>query len=155
MDWFLDFCINWRWVVSFTLLPFYPQGKTCDTHWIGGWLGLGACLDDVKKWTFLILPASSQSVHQLLYWGSFNSSCKHDNFRGQARRKNRYIRYINIQSVSEIVLQWYSKCYCVASVTKTFALKGVQTIHRSTPWHSRHTVTFGIPLWRFFLKHPI
>jgi hypothetical protein len=25
----------------------------------------------------------------------------------------------------------YSKCYCVASVTKTFILKGVQTIHRS------------------------
>jgi hypothetical protein len=28
-------------------------------------------------------------------------------------------------------LQLYSKCYCVASVTKTFALRGVQTIHRS------------------------
>jgi hypothetical protein len=26
---------------------------------------------------------------------------------------------------------WYSKCYFVASVTKTFILKGVQTIHHS------------------------
>jgi hypothetical protein len=30
-------------------------------------------------------------------------------------------------------LQWYSKCYYVASVTKMFALKEVQIIHRSTP----------------------
>jgi hypothetical protein len=30
------------------------------------------------------------------------------------------------------------KYYCVASVTKTFALKGVQTIHRSTPRTSYH-----------------
>jgi hypothetical protein len=29
-------------------------------------------------------------------------------------------------------LQWYSKCYCVASVTKTFTLKGIQINHRST-----------------------
>jgi hypothetical protein len=28
-------------------------------------------------------------------------------------------------------LQWYSKCYSVASVTKKFTLKGVQTTHRS------------------------
>jgi hypothetical protein len=37
-----------------------------------------------------------------------------------------------IQGVSKTALQWYSKCYCVESVTKTFTLKGVQTIiHRS------------------------
>jgi hypothetical protein len=35
-----------------------------------------------------------------------------------------------IQGVSKRDLQWYFKCYCVASVTKTFTLKGVQTIHR-------------------------
>jgi hypothetical protein len=39
----------------------------------------------------------------------------------------------NIQGFSKRLLQWYSKCYCVAGVTTTFALKGVQTIHRSTP----------------------
>jgi hypothetical protein len=46
------------------------------------------------------------------------------------------------------------------TVTKSFTLKGVQTIHRSTPWpmdslyafkrkrfrNSRHTVTFKMPL---------
>jgi hypothetical protein len=35
-----------------------------------------------------------------------------------------------LQGVSKISLQWYSKGYSVASVTKTFTLKGVQTIHR-------------------------
>jgi hypothetical protein len=36
-------------------------------------------------------------------------------------------------TVSKRALQWYSKCYCVASVTRTFTLKGVHTIHRLTP----------------------
>jgi hypothetical protein len=35
-----------------------------------------------------------------------------------------------LQGASKTVLQWYSKCYCVASVTKTSVLKGIQTIHR-------------------------
>jgi hypothetical protein len=47
------------------------------------------------------------------------------------------------------------KCYCVASVTKTFTLKGVQGVER---WkvctsfeykrfrNAHHTVTFEIPL---------
>jgi hypothetical protein len=66
-----------------------------------------------------------------------------------------------MQGVSEIALQWYSKCYCFASVTKTFKLKGVQIIKFSTRcWtmdslyafkckycrNTRHTVTFGIAL---------
>jgi hypothetical protein len=64
------------------------------------------------------------------------------------------------QGVSKITLQWYSKCYWVANVTKTFTLKGVRTIHRSTSWkinslyvfkykrfsNTCHKVTFGIPL---------
>jgi hypothetical protein len=36
-----------------------------------------------------------------------------------------------MQGVSKRASQWYSKCYHVASATKTFTLKGVQTIHRS------------------------
>jgi hypothetical protein len=36
-----------------------------------------------------------------------------------------------MQGASERALQRYSKYYCVASVTKMFKLKGVQTIHRS------------------------
>jgi hypothetical protein len=38
-----------------------------------------------------------------------------------------------IHGVLKRALQWYSKCYCVVIVTKTFTLKGLQTIHLSTP----------------------
>jgi hypothetical protein len=65
-----------------------------------------------------------------------------------------------MRGVSERALQWYSKCYCVANVTRTFTLKGVQTIHPTAPTtmstlyafeckrsrNIRHKVTFGIPL---------
>jgi hypothetical protein len=70
-----------------------------------------------------------------------------------------------MQSVSKRALQWYSKCYCVASITKTFTLKGGQTVHRPRCWmdnlyafkykcfrNTRHTVTFGIPLLSSFLN---
>jgi hypothetical protein len=36
-----------------------------------------------------------------------------------------------MQGVSKRALEWYSKCCCVVGVTKTFTLKGVQTLHRS------------------------
>jgi hypothetical protein len=35
---------------------------------------------------------------------------------------------IFLRDVSKRALQWYSKCYCVASVTKTFTLKGVSRV---------------------------
>jgi hypothetical protein len=35
-----------------------------------------------------------------------------------------------MQGVPKIALKLYSKCYCVASVTKTFTPEGVQTIER-------------------------
>jgi hypothetical protein len=56
-----------------------------------------------------------------------------------------------IHGVSEIALQWYSKCYCVANVTKTFTLKGVQTIHRSPPW----TASLEIPTFVIRSSFPI
>jgi hypothetical protein len=73
-----------------------------------------------------------------------------------------------IQDVSKAALQWYSKCYCVASVMKTFTLNRLQTIHPSRCQamdslyafkykHFRntgHTVIFGIPCKAFFFKHP-
>jgi hypothetical protein len=73
-----------------------------------------------------------------------------------------------IQSVSKWTLQWYSKCYFVASVTKTFTFKGTQTTHCSKCWmmdnlytfkfkcfrNTRHKVTFGIPLWSSFWNTP-
>jgi hypothetical protein len=39
-----------------------------------------------------------------------------------------------MQGVSKRALQWYSKCYSLASVTKVFTLKGVQTIHHLRCW---------------------
>jgi hypothetical protein len=39
-----------------------------------------------------------------------------------------------MQRFSERSLQWYSKCYCVASVTIIIILKGAKTIHCSTAW---------------------
>jgi hypothetical protein len=51
----------------------------------------------------------------------------------------------NTQGVLKRPLQWYSKWYCVASATKTFTLKGVQTI-------LVQGVTFGIPLWTSFIN---
>jgi hypothetical protein len=34
-----------------------------------------------------------------------------------------------MQGVSKRASQWYSKCYCVANVTKMFTLKRVQTLY--------------------------
>jgi hypothetical protein len=34
-----------------------------------------------------------------------------------------------MHGILKITLQWYCKCYCVASVTETFTFEGVQTIH--------------------------
>jgi hypothetical protein len=36
-------------VVSFMSQPFYPQGKSAGTHWIGGWVGARAVLNVVVK----------------------------------------------------------------------------------------------------------
>jgi hypothetical protein len=70
---------QWKWVVSFTPRPFYPGERAPGTHWIGGWVGLRASLDDVMR-TFLTLPgfelwflgrpASIQSLYRLRYPGS-------------------------------------------------------------------------------------
>jgi hypothetical protein len=74
-----------------------------------------------------------------------------------------------MQGVSERASQWCSKCYCVASVTKTFTLKGVQTIHRSTTSTMHSLYAFKCKCFRntsshsniwnsivkLFLKHPV
>jgi hypothetical protein len=43
-----------------------------------------------------------------------------------------------IQGVSKTALQWYSKCYCVADVTKTFTLKRVERWIVYTPLATQH-----------------
>jgi hypothetical protein len=53
---FLELGTGWKIVVSFTPRPFYPQGRSPGTHWIGGWVGFRDGLDDVEKRRFLTLP---------------------------------------------------------------------------------------------------
>jgi hypothetical protein len=45
----LNLGTRWRWVVSFTILPLYPQGKSPGIHGIGGWVGPRASVDAVAK----------------------------------------------------------------------------------------------------------
>jgi hypothetical protein len=59
---------------------FTPEERALDTHWIGGWVGPRAGLDDMEKRKFLTLPqlklqplgrpARSQSLYRLHYPGS-------------------------------------------------------------------------------------
>jgi hypothetical protein len=45
---FLSLGTRWRWVVSFVSLSLYPMERTSGTHWIGGWVGPRAGLDDME-----------------------------------------------------------------------------------------------------------
>jgi hypothetical protein len=49
---------------------------------------------------------------------------------------------LQIRGASKIALQWYSKCYFVASFTKTLILTGVKTIHRSSSEKSVKDTTY-------------
>jgi hypothetical protein len=51
---FLDLGTSWR----STSRPgrFMPRERVTGTHWIGGWVGLRAGLDDLEKRKFLTLP---------------------------------------------------------------------------------------------------
>jgi hypothetical protein len=53
---FLDLGISWRWVARFTPLALTLGERATDTHWIGGWIGPRAGLDDTKQRNFLTLP---------------------------------------------------------------------------------------------------
>jgi hypothetical protein len=58
---------------------FTPGERGPGTHWIGGWVGARACLEDIEKRKFLTLPglelrplgrpARSQLLYQLRYPG--------------------------------------------------------------------------------------
>jgi hypothetical protein len=65
---------------------FTPGERAPGTHWIGGWVGPKAGLDDMEKRKFLPLlglelpplgrPARSQSLYRLRYSGSgLQSTC--------------------------------------------------------------------------------
>jgi hypothetical protein len=64
---------------------FIPGEGAPNTHWIGGWVGPRAGLDDVEKRKFFILPglelrthsgpACSQLLYRLRYPGSYIVNC--------------------------------------------------------------------------------
>jgi hypothetical protein len=76
---FLDLGTSWKWVVSFTLLPLYPEVNS-GNRWIRGWVEPRADMNCIEKWKFLTLPrlelrplgrpARSQSLYRLNYRGS-------------------------------------------------------------------------------------
>jgi hypothetical protein len=54
----LDVGTRWRCVVSFTPRPLLLSGKKPGTHWIGGLVGLRACLGSVEFRKSFPLPGS-------------------------------------------------------------------------------------------------
>jgi hypothetical protein len=70
----LHFGTSWRWVISFTSWPLYPQGNSPQTHWMGGWMGPWICLDAVEDRKILHFreskpgrPARSPPLYRLSY----------------------------------------------------------------------------------------
>jgi hypothetical protein len=66
-------------MVIFTPRPLYPRERAPGSHWIGGWVGQRASLDDAEKGKFftlaglelrsLCLSARSQSLYYItLYY---------------------------------------------------------------------------------------
>jgi hypothetical protein len=79
---FLDFGTSWEWSASLPGLFIHGE-RAAGTHWIGGWVGPRAGLDDVEKRQFLTLPRlnlrplgrpdRSQSLYRLSYPGSLEA----------------------------------------------------------------------------------
>jgi hypothetical protein len=66
-------------MVSLMPLPFYPRERAPGTHWIGGWVGSRAGLDDMEKKNLTLRgielrplgrPVRRQSLYRLRYPGS-------------------------------------------------------------------------------------
>jgi hypothetical protein len=86
-EWMYRYKFSWprhllgEWSASRPCL-FNPWGKARGTHWMGGWVGLRAGLDDMEKRKFFTLTglelrplgrsARSQSLYRLRYPGSCN-----------------------------------------------------------------------------------
>jgi hypothetical protein len=102
-------------VVSFTPQLFYSHEKSPwyllgrrlgrSLNWSGHWENSCTCWDSNPN------PIGCAACSQLLYLMHYPGS-----------------HSILIYKVSKRGLQWYFKCFCVMSVTKTFTLKGIQTI---------------------------
>jgi hypothetical protein len=57
---FLELGNSWRWVVSFTPRPLYPEERAHYTYCITGRVGPRTGPIDMEKWKFLTLPSNSR-----------------------------------------------------------------------------------------------
>jgi hypothetical protein len=86
---FLDLGTSWKQWSASRPCRFTSGERAPGTHWIGGWMGPRAGLDDVEKRKLLILPgielrplgrpARSQSLYRLSYPGSWVTAQTIDN----------------------------------------------------------------------------
>jgi len=66
---FFNLGAKWGWVVNAKPRPLHARERH-DTHYIGGWVGLRACLDRWgKPRPHPDHPAPSESVYRLRYAG--------------------------------------------------------------------------------------
>jgi hypothetical protein len=82
-----------------------------------------------QSWSSGFLQALTFRSHSCRDGPTVTTSCHCCN--PQATRIDVASILIDVQCVQKRALQLYSKCYSVASVTKAFTLKGIETIHRS------------------------
>jgi hypothetical protein len=142
--WRSDLGTSWRWAVSFTLRPLY----SC-IHWIGGWVGSGDTLDDVKKRTFLLLPglelrplgrpARSQPLYRLSYPGSYIRMVA---MWRRWRWDEEWIRNLKTRSSLPSVVSRHIHSLPGLGGKKGCILLGPRRTHK--PWN-RHVVTLRYP----------
>jgi hypothetical protein len=116
-DWGIPF------ISSDRVVQLYPQTPNSLFRRLSQWLPL--CLKAFRA-DHTLLNGSKRPLAL--------RKCKHVAQVGHMEVKAAANKFCEVvQGVSERALRLYSKSYCVAAITKTFTLKGVQTIHRSTP----------------------
>jgi hypothetical protein len=105
-------------MVRFTPRAFNPGERAPGTHWIGGWVGPRAGLDDVEKTKFFTLPglrplcrpSRNESLYRLRYPGSlFSQTRRRKNLYSQLMDRNRS-RKLNIYYFAVLVNLGHVSC---------------------------------------------
>jgi hypothetical protein len=118
---FLGLGASLRWVISFMPLPLYRRGKCPGIHWIGGWVGPRAGLDDVEKGKFLTLQVLE--LRPLVVQPVAN---RYTDYAIPTRNKNSTLNYINIILYC-LRYVWYIKQWIISN---TMLVKWVSHFHR-------------------------
>jgi hypothetical protein len=158
----LDLSTVWKWVVSFTLRPLYPQGKI--PHYplnrrLGGpqsrsghcWeeryllplLGIEPQPSNLKPVTILTEPFPVGKLQNNTTTTSFPFSC--------------YFLSITVDAVSLNNTKTHQEVMSIMALRAIqFSLKSVQTSHggkviRAQSWPAHNTVMVGLSVWKFLL----